>query len=123
MTGHCNDQYGRLSRILLPPRVSDGELAVCAPAPVTRLPGSEPGTCYAGPHSPRPLPLAPPAPRRIAPRCSPASQLLRRGPTSPAPASSGTAPPPPPAGPGGPFFHPPNPRPPPLPPAPFLRLI
>src|SRR5262245_60684668 len=26
--------------------------AVCVPAPVTRLPGSASGTCFAGPHSP-----------------------------------------------------------------------
>src|SRR5882762_7903298 len=51
----------------------DGELAVCAPAPVTRLAGTEPGPCCAGPHFPRPPPLAPPAPQRIAPHCSPAS--------------------------------------------------
>src|SRR6266704_772396 len=70
----------------------DGELAVCAPAPVTRLPGTEPGTCYAVPHSLWPPPLAPPAPQRIAPRCSPASQLLRRGLTSHPRASSATAP-------------------------------
>src|SRR5207245_4590652 len=46
--------------------------------PVTRLPGTEPGTCYAVPHSLWPPPLAPPAPQRIAPRCSPASQLSGR---------------------------------------------
>src|SRR5229473_486399 len=70
----------------------DGELAVCAPAPVTRLAGTEPGPCCAGSHSPRSPPLAPPTPQRIAPRCSPASQLLRRGLTSHARASSATAP-------------------------------
>jgi hypothetical protein len=59
---------------------------------MTRLPGSVPGACFAGSHSPRPLPLAPPAPRRIAPRCSPASQLLRQGLTSHVRASSATAP-------------------------------
>src|SRR5207302_820078 len=37
--------------------------AVCAPARVTRLPGSESGACVAGSHSPWPPPLAPPAPR------------------------------------------------------------
>src|SRR5215471_14540716 len=67
-------------------------LAVCVPAPVTRLPGSASGTCFAGPHSPWPPPFAPPTPRRIAPLCSPASQLLWRGPTSRVRASSATAP-------------------------------
>ena len=37
-----------------------------------------PGACFAGSHSPRPPPLAPPAPQRIAPPCSSASQLLWR---------------------------------------------
>jgi len=37
---------------------------------VTRFPGPAPGACWAGPHSPRPPPLAPPAPQRIAPPCS-----------------------------------------------------
>jgi hypothetical protein len=46
---------------------------VCVPAPVTRFPGSESGPCVAGPHSPWSRPLAPPAPQRIAPPCSPAS--------------------------------------------------
>ena len=67
-------------------------LAVCAPAPVTRLPGSASGACFAGPHSPWSPPFAPLAPQRIAPRCSPASQLLWRSPTSRARASSATAP-------------------------------
>src|SRR5215467_982205 len=48
---------------------------------VTRLSGSAPGTCFAGPHFPWSPPLAPLAPLRIAPLqgallCSPASQLL-----------------------------------------------
>src|SRR6202171_3240580 len=51
-------------------------LAACGPAPVTREPGSESGACFASPHSPWSPPLAPPAPQRIAPLCSPASQLL-----------------------------------------------
>src|ERR1700722_7162056 len=51
-------------------------LAVCEPAPLTRLCGSESGACFASPHSPWSPPLAPPAPQRIAPLCSPASQLL-----------------------------------------------
>ena len=67
-------------------------LAVCVPAPVTRLPGPVPGACFAGSHSPWSPPLAPPAPQRIAPPCSSASQLLWRSPTSHARASSATAP-------------------------------
>jgi hypothetical protein len=67
-------------------------LAVCEPAPLTRLCGSESGACFASPHSPWSPPLAPPAPQRIAPLCSPASQLLWRSPTSHARASSATAP-------------------------------
>ena len=38
--------------------------AVCVPAPVTRVPGTAPGACVAGPHSPRPPPFAPLAPQR-----------------------------------------------------------
>src|SRR6516164_3474350 len=67
-------------------------LAVCAPAPVTRSPGSASGTRFAGSHFPWSPPFAPPAPQRIAPLCSPASQLLWRSPTSHARASSATAP-------------------------------
>src|SRR6516165_1817039 len=61
--------------------------AVCVPAPVTRLPGSASGTCFAGPHSPWSPPFAPPAPLQLpppriapqgAPLCSPASQLSGR---------------------------------------------
>jgi hypothetical protein len=63
-----------------------------APAPVTRLSVPAPGTCFAGSHSPRPPPLAPPAPQRIAPPCSSASRLLWRSLTSHARASSATAP-------------------------------
>jgi hypothetical protein len=59
---------------------------------VTRFPGPAPGTCFADSHSPRPPPLAPPAPQRIAPLCSSASQLLWRSLTSRARASSATAP-------------------------------
>src|SRR5215831_6853052 len=47
---------------------------------------------FAGAHSPWPPPFAPPTPRRIAPLCSPASQLLWRGPTSRVRASSASAP-------------------------------
>ena len=52
------------------------------------------GTCFAAPHFPWSQPLAPPAPQRLALQrsaplsCSPASQLLWRGPTSRARASS-----------------------------------
>src|SRR6516164_11373130 len=76
-------------------------LAVCAPAAVTRLPGSASGTCFAGSHSPWSPPFAPLAPPQLpppqiapqgAPLCSPASQLLWRSPTSHARASSATAP-------------------------------
>src|SRR6516164_3319166 len=67
-------------------------LAVCAPAPVTRSPGSASGTRFADSHFPWSPPFAPPAPQRIAPLCSPASQLLWWSPTSHARASSATAP-------------------------------
>src|SRR6516225_8319704 len=82
----------------LPPWVFDGEafpflrFAVCAPARVTRLPGSESGACFAGSHSPWPPPLAPPAPRPVARLCSSASQLLWQSLTSRDRASSATAP-------------------------------
>src|SRR6266545_1357334 len=67
-------------------------LAVCAPAPVTHLPGSASGACFAGSHSPWPLPFAPPAPRRSRPLCSSASQLIWQSLTSRDRASSATAP-------------------------------
>src|SRR5262249_16281160 len=75
--------------------------AVCVPAPVTRLPGSASGTCFAGSHSPWSPPFAPQAPLQLpppqtapqsGPLCSPASQLLWRSPTSHARTSSATAP-------------------------------
>src|SRR5262249_57447921 len=101
-------------------------LAVCVPAPVTGLPGAASGACFAGPHSPWSPPLAPPAPLRLAPPqiapqgavplCSPASQLLWRGPTSRLPASPATAPPLPHAGP------PPRRAPPVRPPTPPVPL-
>src|SRR6267378_3742979 len=53
-----------------------GKPAACAPAPVSRSSGSASGTCFAGSHSPWSQPFAPPTPQRIAPSCSPASQLL-----------------------------------------------
>jgi len=66
-------------------------LAVCAPAPVTRGSGPVSGTRRAGSHSPWPLPLAPPTPPPVSQPCSPASSLLRQGPTSHARASSASA--------------------------------
>jgi hypothetical protein len=66
--------------------------AVCKPAPGTRLCGSESGACLVDPHSPWSPPFAPPAPLRIAPLCSSASQLLWQGQTSLVRASSATAP-------------------------------
>src|SRR4029077_4886013 len=66
--------------------------AVCEPASLTRLCGAESGACVAGPHSPWSPPFAPPAPQRIAPLCSSASQLLWRSATSRARASSAKAP-------------------------------
>ena len=47
--------------------------SVRVPTPVTRFPGPVPGTCFAGPRSPRSPSLAPPAPQRIALLCSSAS--------------------------------------------------
>jgi hypothetical protein len=67
-------------------------LVVRAPAPVTRLPGPAPGACFADPRSPWSPSLAPPAPPRLAPLCSSASQLLRRSQTSRIRASPATAP-------------------------------
>jgi len=52
-------------------------LGARAPAPVTRGPGTASGSCFAGSRSPRPPPLAPPAPPPFYFRlCSSASQLL-----------------------------------------------
>src|SRR5262245_38287824 len=75
-----------------PPWVRDGELAVCAPAPVTRVFGTVSGACFAGSHSPWPPPFAPPAPLRSGPLCSSASQLLWQSLTSRDRTSSATAP-------------------------------
>ena len=58
------DPYVRLSRIRLLPRVWTAQVAVYAPAPVTREPGSEFSTCFAGAYSPWPPPFAPPTPLR-----------------------------------------------------------
>jgi hypothetical protein len=46
---------------------------------VTGFPGPARGACFAGPHSLRPPPLAPPAPTRIAPLRSSAPQRLMAG--------------------------------------------
>jgi hypothetical protein len=67
-------------------------VAVCEPTPVSRLSGSESSACLIGPHSPWSLPFAPPTPRRIAPLCSSASQLLWQSQTSRVRSSSATAP-------------------------------
>lgn len=67
-------------------------LAAHGPASGTRLPGAESGACVAGPCSPWPPPLAPPAPHPVAWICSPASWLLWRSPTSLVRASSASAP-------------------------------
>jgi hypothetical protein len=61
------------------------------PPPVPCLAGTVSGACVDGAHFPWPRPLAPPTPQRIAPPCSPASQLLWPRPTSHARASSATA--------------------------------
>src|SRR5919197_6421464 len=47
------------------------QVAVYAPAPVSRLPGSVPGTCFAGAYSPWPPPFAPPTPLRPPPQTPP----------------------------------------------------
>src|SRR3954469_15311128 len=60
--------------------------AVRGPAPLTRLPGSEPGACGPDPRSPRPPPFAPPTPRTVARRCSPASACGPHAQTRPDPA-------------------------------------
>ena len=49
---------------------------------MTRVPSSESGACFAGPHSPWSPPLAPSAPQPVAQRCSSTSQLLWQGLTS-----------------------------------------
>ena len=82
-------------RIRLLPRVVTARrvrLSVGVPAPVTRRSGAASGTRFASPPSPRPPPLAPPAPRPVARLRSSASQLLWRSLTSPVRSSSATAP-------------------------------
>jgi len=58
----------------------------------TRFPGSEPGACFAVPHSPWSPPFAPPAPQPVARLCSSVSQLLSRSLTSRVRLSSAMAP-------------------------------
>ena len=67
-------------------------LVARSPAPVTRFPGSVPGTCFAGPRSSRSPPFAPPTPPPVARLCSLASSLLRRSQTSRVRASSASTP-------------------------------
>src|SRR5262249_15581926 len=47
------------------------QVAVYAPAPLTRDPGSESSTCFAGAYSPWPPPFAPPTPLRPPPQTPP----------------------------------------------------
>src|SRR5262249_41441346 len=47
------------------------QVAVYAPAPMTREPGSESSTCFAGAYSPWPPPFAPPTPLRPPPQTPP----------------------------------------------------
>src|ERR1700726_1374874 len=66
-------------------------LRVCGPALVSRLPDSASGPCFAVPHSSWSHRLPPPTPLRIAPLCSPASQVLSMSLTSSPRSSSATA--------------------------------
>ena len=86
------DPYMQLSRIRLLPRVQTANacrMRSSACDTLTRLCVRHALCWFAFPWSP---PFAPPAPQRIAPLCSPASQLLWWSPTSHARASSATAP-------------------------------
>ena len=66
---HCAPTYGeRVAKIILNYCAGILEESVCVPAPVTRLLGSASGACFAGPHSPRSPPFAPPAPLLSAPQ-------------------------------------------------------
>src|SRR5262249_53457105 len=47
------------------------QVAVYAPAPLTRDPGSESSTCFAGAYSPWPPPIVPPTPLRPPPQTPP----------------------------------------------------
>src|SRR5207253_6946137 len=71
--------------------VPGDSLHVCGPAPVTRLPGSAFGPCFAVPHFSRSRSFPPPAPPRGVPLCSPASQVLSASLTSSPRSSSATA--------------------------------
>src|SRR5262249_4282423 len=52
------------------------QVAVYAPAPLTRDPGSESSTCFAGAYSPWPPPFAPPTPLRPPPQTPPQRALF-----------------------------------------------
>src|ERR1700680_3940800 len=67
------------------------QLLVCGPAPVSRLPDSASGPCFAVPHSSWSHRLPPPTPQWIAPLCSLASQVLSMSLTSSSRSSSATA--------------------------------
>src|SRR4051812_25552832 len=67
-------------------------LVARGPAPVTRLPGSVPGTCFAGSRSSRSPPFAPPTPPPVARLCSLASLLRWQSQTSRVRASSASTP-------------------------------
>ena len=67
-------------------------LAACRMRSSARFPGSEPGACFAVPHSPRSPPFAPPAPLLVAQLCSSVSQLLWQSLTSHVRSSSAMAP-------------------------------
>src|SRR5437763_5698544 len=77
--------------VALPCHAVDTQLHVCGPAPVTRLPGSAFGPCFAVPHFSRSRCFPPPAPPRGVPLCSPASQVLSASLTSSSRSSSATA--------------------------------
>ena len=68
------------------------QLAARDPAPVTRFPGSVPGTCFAGSRSSRSPPFAPPTPPPVARLCSLASLLLWQSQISWVRTSSASAP-------------------------------
>src|SRR3954464_13259826 len=67
-------------------------LVARGPAPVTRFPGSVPGTCFAGPSSSQSPPFAPPTPPPVARLCSLVSSLLWQSQTSRVRASSASTP-------------------------------
>jgi hypothetical protein len=73
-------------------RSVSSRLVARGPALVTRFPGSVPGACFAGPHSSRSPPFAPPAPPPVARFCSLASSLLWQSQTSRVRASSASTP-------------------------------